>query len=330
VCVFDHCQLGRIGLLCLVQVNSTSGQLELREGDYLMKTKGEAFAGLSVALVTPFSGGDVDYGKFREQIEFQIAAGTDCLVPVGTTGESPTLSHEEQDRVIAFVVETVAGRAKVMPGTGSNSTAEALRLTKFAEKAGADAALQVAPYYNKPTQQGFYEHFKRLAEETGLPQCIYNIPGRTAKNIEPETIIRLAELENIALVKEATGSLDQASQIITSTNLTVLSGDDSLTLPLMAIGGRGVISVVGNIVPMEMRSLIAAMNKGDLAEAQRWHRKLFPLCRDMLGLATNPIPIKAAMKLLGRDPGELRLPMTPLEDAGMTRLKKSLSDYGLL
>ena len=249
-----------------------------------------------------FPDGEVDYDTFREQIEFQIAAGTNCLVPVGTTGESPTLSHDEQERVIAFVVETVAGRIKVMPGTGSNSTAEALRLTKFAEKAGADAALQVAPYYNKPTQQGFYEHFKRLAEETGLPQCIYNIPGRTGKNIEPETIIRLAELENITMVKEATGSLDQASQIITSTNLTVLSGDDSLTLPLMAIGGRGVISVVGNIVPKDMIALIAAMDKGDLAEAQRWHRKLFPLCRDMLGLATNPIPIKAAMKMLGPRP----------------------------
>ena len=295
-----------------------------------MKTKGEEFAGLSVALVTPLSGGDVDYEIFRQQIEFQIAAGTHCLCPVGTTGESPTLSHEEQERVIAFVVDTVAGRVKVMPGTGSNSTAEALRLTKFAEKAGADAALQVAPYYNKPTQQGFYAHFQVLAEETGLPQCIYNIPGRTAKNIEPETIIRLAELENIAIVKEATGSLDQASQIITSTNLTVLSGDDSLTLPLMAIGGRGVISVVGNIVPQDMLALITAMNAGDLAEAQRWHRKLFPLCRDMLGLSTNPIPIKAAMKLLARDPGELRLPMTALDDDGMTRLKKTLSAYGLL
>lgn len=295
-----------------------------------MKTKGEAFAGLSVAVVTPFTRGEVDYDIFRKQIEFQIAAGTHCLVPVGTTGESPTLSHEEQDRVVAFVVETVAGRVKVMPGTGSNSTAEALRLTKFAERAGADAALQVAPYYNKPTQQGFYEHFKRLAEETGLPQCIYNIPGRTGKNVEPETIIRLAELENIAMVKEATGLLDQASQIITSTNLTVLSGDDSLTLPLMAVGGRGVISVVGNIVPQDMLALVAAMQQGDLAEAQRWHRKLFPLCRDMLGLSTNPIPIKAAMKMLGRDPGELRLPMTPLEDAGMTRLKKTLADYGLL
>ena len=295
-----------------------------------MKTKGEAFAGLSVAIVTPFKGDDIDYDTFRDQIEFQIAAGTNCICPVGTTGESPTLSHDEQDRVVAFVVEHVAGRIKVMPGTGSNSTAEALRLTKFAEKCGADAALQVAPYYNKPTQQGFYEHFKRLAEETGLPQCIYNIPGRTGKNIEPETIIRLAELENIALVKEATGSLDQASQITTATNLTVLSGDDSLTLPLMAIGGRGVISVVGNIVPKDMIALTAAMDRGDLAEALRWHRKLFPLCRDMLGLSTNPIPIKAAMKMLGRDPGELRLPMTQLEDAGLTRLRKTLVDYGLL
>jgi 4-hydroxy-tetrahydrodipicolinate synthase len=296
----------------------------------LTKTKGEAFAGLSVALVTPFKNGDVDYQTFRDQIEFQIAAGTKCLVPVGTTGESPTLSHDEQDRVVAFVCETVAGRVKVMPGTGSNSTAEALRLTRFAEKVGADAALQVAPYYNKPTQEGFYQHFKRLAEETGLPQCIYNIPGRTGKNIEPETIIRLAELENITMVKEATGSLDQASQITSSTNLTVLSGDDSLTLPLMAVGGRGVISVVGNIVPKDMIALTAAMDRGDLAEGLRWHRKLFPLCRDMLGLATNPIPIKAAMKMLGRDPGELRLPMTELEDSGMARLKKTLADYGLL
>lgn len=295
-----------------------------------MATKGEAFAGLSVALVTPFSGGDVDYKLFRQQIEFQIEAGTNCLCPVGTTGESPTLTHEEQERVIAFVVETVGGRIKVMPGTGSNSTAEALRLTKFAEKAGADAALQVAPYYNKPTQQGFYEHFKRLAEETGLAQCIYNIPGRAARNIEPETIIRLAELENITMVKEATGSLDQASQIATATNLTLLSGDDSLTLPMMAVGARGVISVVGNIVPRDMLSLVAAMDAGNLDEARKWHRKLFPLCRDMLGLATNPIPIKAAMKLLGRDPGELRLPMTELEEAGATQLRKTLSQYGLL
>ncbi|MBD14858.1 MAG: 4-hydroxy-tetrahydrodipicolinate synthase [Planctomycetaceae bacterium] len=293
-----------------------------------MGTKGEAFAGLAVALVTPFRDGQVDYDLFRDQIEFQIAAGTGTLCPVGTTGESPTLSHEEHERVIAFVCETADSRIKVMPGTGSNSTDEALRLTKSAEQAGADAALQVAPYYNKPTQQGFYEHFKCLAENTGLPQCIYNIPGRTGKNIEPETIIRLAELENIDLVKEATGSLDQASEILNNTNLTVLSGDDSLTLPLMSVGAQGVISVVGNIVPEDMISLIAAVNSGDLAEAQRWHHKLFPLCRDMLGLSTNPIPVKAAMKILGRDTGEMRLPMTPLNEEEVL-LQKTLAEYGL-
>jgi 4-hydroxy-tetrahydrodipicolinate synthase len=295
-----------------------------------MATRGEAFAGLSVAIVTPLRDGQVDYARFREQIEFQVAAGTKCLCPVGTTGESPTLSHDEHERVIAFVVETVAGRMKVMPGTGSNSTSEALRLTKVAERVGADAALQVAPYYNKPTQRGFYEHFKCLAEETGLPQCIYNIPGRTAKNVDPETIIRLAELKNIVMVKEATGSLDQASQIINATDLTVLSGDDSMTLPLMAVGGRGVISVVGNIVPKDMISLLTAAEKGDYVEARKWHHKLFPLCRDMLGLSTNPIPIKAAMKLLGRDTGELRLPMTELEENQVPMLAKTLSNYGLL
>ena len=295
-----------------------------------MVTKGEAFAGLSVAMVTPFKDGKVDYDLVREQIEFQIAAGTNCLCPVGTTGESPTLSHDEHDRVIAFVCETVAGRIKVMPGTGSNSTQEALRLTKFAEKSGADAALQVAPYYNKPTQQGFYEHFQRLAEETGLPQCIYNIPGRTGKNIEPDTIARLAELENIDLVKEATGSLDQASAILSSTNLTVLSGDDSLTLPLMSVGAKGVISVVGNIVPQDMLALISAVNSGDFASARQCHYRLFPLCRDMLGLSTNPIPVKAALKLLGRDTGELRLPMTPLSSSEEASLRKTLVGYGLL
>ncbi len=295
-----------------------------------MATKGEAFAGLSVAIVTPFKNDEVDYNRFREQIEFQIAAGTNCLCPVGTTGESPTLSHEEHERVIAFVCETVAGRIKVMPGTGSNSTAEALRLTRSAEKAGADAALQVAPYYNKPTQQGFYEHFKCLAEETGIPQCIYNIPGRTGKNIEPETIIRLAELENIALVKEATGSMDQASAVLGNTNLTLLSGDDSLTLPLLSIGGSGVISVVANIIPQDVISLLTAFKEGKLAVAQQWHHKLFPLCRDMLGLSTNPIPIKAAMKMLSRDTGELRLPMTPLTSSEEDSLRKTLTNYGLL
>jgi 4-hydroxy-tetrahydrodipicolinate synthase len=295
-----------------------------------MERKGQAFAGVSVAIVTPFKNDAVDFDRLKEQVEFQIAAGVACLCPVGTTGESPTLSHDEHERVIAFVCETVDGRIKVMPGTGSNSTAEALRLTKAAEKAGADGALQVAPYYNKPTQQGFYEHFKRLAEDTSLPQCIYNIPGRTGKNIEPETIIRLAELENIALVKEATGSLDQASAVLANTNLTVLSGDDSLTLPILAVGGSGVISVAANVVPKDMIALVSAFLAGKIAEAQEWHHKLFPLCRDMLGLSTNPIPIKAAMKMLGRDTGELRLPMTPLTKDEEASLRKTLTKYGLL
>lgn len=295
-----------------------------------MATDGEAFAGLSVAMVTPFKGGEVDFDTLRAQVAFQIEAGTTCLCPVGTTGESPTLSHDEHERVIATVVEAAAGKIKVMPGTGSNSTAEALRLTRFAEQAGADAALQVAPYYNKPTQQGFFEHFRVLAEETNIPQCIYNIPGRTGKNIEPETIARLAELENITMIKEATGSLDQASEVISSTNLTLLSGDDSLTLPLLAVGGRGVISVVGNVVPHDMIGLLAAFEAGDLSQAQQAHHKLFPLCRDMLGLSTNPIPIKAAMKMLGRDTGELRLPMTPLEPPQEAMLRQTLVGYGLL
>ena len=295
-----------------------------------MKTRGEAFAGLSVAITTPFSDGEVDYVALARQIEFQVAAGVQCLCPVGTTGESPTLGHEEHERVIAAVVETVAGRVKVMPGTGSNSTAEALRLTRFAERAGADAALVVAPYYNKPTQEGFYQHFRALAEEVSIPICVYNIPGRTAKNIEPETIARMAELPGIAMVKEATGSLDQASQIIALTDLTVLSGDDSLTLPILAVGGRGVISVVGNIVPGDMLALLVAWEAGKVEEAQWWHGKLFPLCRDLLGLATNPIPIKSAMQLLGRDSGEMRMPMTPLDEPSLRRLRSTLVGYGLL
>ena len=295
-----------------------------------MTRRGSEFAGLSVALVTPFRDGKIDEARLREQVEFQIAAGTKCLCPVGTTGESPTLTHEEHERVISTVVETVAGRIKVMPGTGSNSTAEALRLTRWAEKAGADAALMVAPYYNKPTQEGFYQHYKAVAEAVSLPLCVYNIPGRTGKNIEPETFVRLAELPNIALVKEATGSLDQASEILTLTDLTVLSGDDSLTLPLMAIGGEGLISVVGNLVPKDVIEMVTAYLRGDIEDARRAHHKLFPLCRDMLGLASNPIPIKAAMQMVDRDTGELRLPMTPLDQQGMAKLRETLSRYGLL
>jgi 4-hydroxy-tetrahydrodipicolinate synthase len=227
-------------------------------------------------------------------------------------------------------VQAAAGRIKVMAGTGSNSTAEALRLTRWAAKEGADAALMVAPYYNKPTQSGFYQHYKAIAEAVEIPICVYNIPGRTGKNIEPDTIARLSELENITMVKEATGSLDQASQVLSSTNLTVLSGDDSLTLPLLAVGGEGVISVVGNIVPQDMIELVEAFRAGDIAKAQTVHARLFPLCRDMLGLATNPIPIKAAMKMLGRDTGELRLPMTPLTEQEEGVLRTTLANYGLL
>jgi 4-hydroxy-tetrahydrodipicolinate synthase len=292
--------------------------------------KGSDFAGVGVAIVTPFRDGALDVETLKKQIELQISSGTNFLVPVGTTGESPTLSHEEHERVIGEVIQLAAGRCKVMAGTGSNSTAEALRLTKRAAKEGADASLQVAPYYNKPTQKGFYEHFKAIAEEVGIPHCVYNIPGRSAKNIEPETIARLSELPNITMVKEATGSLDQCSQILNTTNLTVLSGDDSLTLPMMSIGAEGVISVAGNIVPTALIEMVKAANSGDFQTAKILHHRLFPLCRDMLSLATNPIPVKGAMKLLGRDTGELRLPMTELEPDQFESLRKTLKNFGLL
>ncbi len=292
-------------------------------------TRAERFSGLSVAIVTPFRDGRVDEKRLAEQVGFQVASGVKCICPVGTTGESPTLTHDEHERVIAESVQAAAGRLLVMPGTGSNSTAEALRLTKHAAKAGADAALVVGPYYNRPTQQGIYEHFKAIAEAVDIPICVYNIPARTGRNIEPETILRLAEIPGIAMVKEATGVMDQASQIIAGSDLTVLSGDDSMTLPLMAIGGRGVISVVGNLVPADMKSLIDAFDAGDISRARQLHHKLFTLCRDLLGLASNPIPIKAALRLVGRDTGEVRLPLVPLEPPLVEKLRKVLVDYGL-
>lgn len=295
-----------------------------------MATKGEKFAGLTVALVTPFRDGAIDEPALRKLVDWHVEMGTDCLSPVGTTGESPTLSHDEHERVIAVVCEQAAGRVKVMAGTGSNSTREAVRLTRFAKKAGADAALMVAPYYNKPTQEGFFQHYKAVAEEVDLPIVLYNIPGRTAKNIEPETIARIGELRNVVAIKESTGSMDQASQILATTQLTVLSGDDSLTLPLLALGGRGVVSVVGNVIPRDVKAMLATFEKGDIAGARTWHARLFPLCRDLLGLATNPIPIKAAMKILGRDTGELRLPMTGLSAAEEQKLAGTLRTYGLI
>src|SRR6516162_7017770 len=294
-----------------------------------MNTKGEQFAGVTVALVTPFRNGEIDFDNLKRLVDWHVEQGTDCLSPVGTTGESPTLDHDEHERVIATVVERARGRIKVMPGTGSNSTREAIRLTRFARRAGANGALMVGPYYNKPTQEGYYRHFAAVAEAVDLPLVLYNIPGRTGSNILPETLARVAELPGIVGVKEATGSLDQASQIAALTNLTILSGDDSLTLPLMSIGGRGVVSVVGNIVPRDMKALVTAFDAGRVGEAQEWHRRLFPLCRDMLGVATNPIPIKMAMKLLGRDSGELRLPLWPLDPAGETRVRQTLKSYGI-
>lgn len=295
-----------------------------------MASKGRMFAGCTVALVTPFKDGDVDYPALASSVDWQVARGTPVLSPVGTTGESPTLSHEEHERVIEAVVERAAGRVRVLAGTGSNSTAEAVRLTKFAARAGADGALVVSPYYNRPTQEGLYAHFARIAESVDLPIVLYNVPSRTGRNVDPETVERLARAGPIVAVKEASGSLDQVSEILVRTDLTVLSGDDSLTLPMLAVGAEGVVSVAGNLVPEDVIGLVGAFRRGDLAEARRLHLKLFPLCRDLLSLAPNPIPVKTALAILGRGNGELRLPLCPPDDRGLEALKRALSRYGLL
>ena len=289
------------------------------------------FSGTLVALITPFSDGQVDFETLTELIEFHLESGTDGLVPVGTTGESPTLTYEEHKQVIKRVVEVADGKIPVIAGTGSNSTAEAIELTAYAKKIGVDASLQVAPYYNKPTQEGFYEHFKAIAEEVDLPAVLYNIPGRCGgSGLTPETIARLAELENIVAVKESTGRLDQASEIAMLCDLTILSGDDSLTLPLASVGGKGVISVVANIVPADVKAMTDLILEGDFVQARKWHRKLFALSKNMLTLATNPIPIKAAMAMLNMASDEMRLPMTNLNEQQEAVLQKTLKDYGLL
>ncbi|MHC4076600.1 MAG: 4-hydroxy-tetrahydrodipicolinate synthase [Planctomycetota bacterium] len=288
------------------------------------------FTGAMVALITPFQEGEIDFQTLDELIDFQLANGIDAIVPVGTTGECPTLSPDEHKQVIERVVQAVGGQVPVIAGAGSNSTAEAIDFTEFSKKVGADATLQVGPYYNKPTQEGFYQHFKAIAEEVDLPMVLYNIPGRCAAGMTPETIARLAELENIVAVKEATGSLDQASEIAARCNITIISGDDSLTLPLASIGGQGVISVVANIVPADVKAMTDLILEGDLVTARQWHKKLFTLCKSMLTLATNPIPIKAAMAMLNMASEELRLPMTPLEEDKKAILKTTLEDYGLL
>jgi len=288
------------------------------------------FTGAMVALVTPFQNGAIDFDTLDELIEFQLDGGIDAIVPVGTTGECPTLSHEEHKQVIERVVKTVSGQVPVIAGAGSNSTAEAIELTEYSKKVGADATLQVGPYYNKPTQEGFYQHFRAIAEEVDLPIVLYNIPSRCGAGMTPETIARLAEIENIVAVKEASGSLDQASEIAMRCDLTIISGDDSLTLPLASVGGKGVISVVANIVPADVKAMTDLILEGDFASARQWHRKLFPLSKNMLTLATNPIPIKAAMAILDMCSAELRLPMTPLEQGKMPVLEQTLKDYGLL
>jgi len=288
------------------------------------------FTGAMVALVTPFQEGEIDFQTLDELIDFQLEGGIDGIVPVGTTGESPTLSHEEHKQVIERVVKAVGGQVPVIAGAGSNSTAEAIELTEFSKKVGADATLQVGPYYNKPTQEGFYQHFKAIAEEVDLPVVLYNIPGRCGAGMTPETVARLAKLENIVAIKEATGNLDQASEIATRCDITIISGDDSLTLPLASVGGKGVISVVANIVPTDVKAMTDLILEGDLVSARQWHKKLFMLCKSMLTLATNPIPIKAAMAMLNMASEELRLPMTPLEESKKAVLKRTLEDYGLL
>ena len=295
-----------------------------------MASKGRMFAGCTVALDTPFKNDGVDFEALAASVDWQIAQGTPVLSPVGTTGESPTLTHDEHERVIAAVVERARGRAKVMAGTGSNSTAEAVRLTKFAAEAGADAALVVAPYYNRPTQEGLYAHFARIAESVDLPLVLYNVPSRTGRNVEPETVERLAKVGAVVAVKEASGSLDQVSELLVRTDLTVLSGDDTLTLPMLAVGAEGVVSVAANVVPKDVIALVDAFRRGDLAEARRLHLKLYPLCRDLLGAAPNPIPVKTALALLGRGNAEMRLPLCPAEPKAVEAVRRALTLYGLI
>jgi 4-hydroxy-tetrahydrodipicolinate synthase len=291
-----------------------------------------AFQGSIVALVTPFRNGQVDEAKLRELVEFHVAHGTDGIVPCGTTGESPTLTHDEHKRVVEVVVEAARGRIPVIAGTGSNCTAEAIDLTRHAERAGAQAALVVNPYYNRPTQEGLYRHFRAVAEATSLPIFVYNIQGRTAVNVETPTLARLVrDCRNIVGVKEASGSLDQVSQVISACgpDFIVLSGDDNLTLPIMAVGGRGVISVIANIVPRETVEMTHAALDGDFKRARELHYRLYPLARAAF-LETNPIPIKEAMAMAGMLEPEFRLPLCRMSEANRERLREILRQHGLV
>ena len=290
------------------------------------------FQGSFVAMVTPFRAGKVDEAKVRELVEFHASHGTDGLIPCGTTGESPTLSHDEHKRVVEVVIEAARGRIPVVAGTGSNSTAEAIDLTRHAERAGAAGALVVNPYYNKPTQEGLYRHFRAVAEAVAIPIVVYNIQSRTGVNVETATLERLArDVKNVAGVKEASGSLDQMSQVIAACgpDFSVLSGDDNITLPLLAIGGHGVISVIANILPRETAEMVHAALDGDWKRARELHYRLFPMARAAF-LETNPIPIKEAMAMAGMIEPEFRLPMCRLSDANRERLRAVLKSYALL
>jgi 4-hydroxy-tetrahydrodipicolinate synthase len=289
------------------------------------------FQGSMVALVTPFRDGEVDEARIRDLVEFHVTNGTDVLVPCGTTGESPTLGHDEHKRVIGVTVEAANGRVPVVAGTGSNSTAEAIDLTRHAKRTGADGALVVLPYYNKPTQLGLVAHCRAIADAVDLPLILYNIPGRTGINMLPETLAVLADHPNIVGMKEATGNLEQMTHdiVLCGDKLSFLSGDDTLTLPLMAVGGKGVISVVANIVPRDVAELTKAALGGDWKRAREIHLRLFPLCQAMF-YETNPIPVKTAMSLLGMIGGELRLPLCPMSEANLNRLKTAMRAYGLL
>ena len=292
----------------------------------------QTFQGSFVAMVTPFRNGKVDEAKLRELVEFHITHGTDGLIPCGTTGESPSLSHDEHRRVVELVIEPVPATTRMRPRAASNSTAEAIDMTKHAERAGATGALVVNPYYNKPTQEGLYRHFRAVAESVAIPILLYNIQSRTAINVETDTMARLVrDVKNIVGVKEASGSLDQMSQVIAACgpDFSVLSGDDNITLPLLAIGGSGVVSVIANIVPRETADLVHAALEGDWKRARDLHYRLFPLARAAF-LETNPIPIKEAMALAGMLEPEFRLPMCRMSDANREKLRAILKPYGLI
>ena len=287
------------------------------------------FEGAMTALVTPFKAGRVDFDAFGEEVEFQIKGGIDAIVPVGTTGESPTLSHEEHGEVVKKAVEFARKRVKVIAGTGSNSTEEAVSLTRAAAEGGADGSLQVSPYYNKPSQEGLFRHFERIAKEADIPLVLYNIPGRTGREIAVPTLVRLAELENVVAEKEAGGSVDRVSDILMRCEITIVSGDDSLTLPMMAVGAEGVISVISNIVPGDVKAMVEAAREGRMDEARRLHYKMLPVVRELFR-ENNPAGIKCAMRLLGRSNGELKLPVSPVSEDSEEKMRRALEGYGLL